>query len=65
MPVASVSTMPAVRPKLWKSGSAETATPYNVDPQTGLAVFRSGRPVTIEDIKTLEEEDDVRLSGAR
>lgn len=47
------------------SGSAETATPYNVDPQTGLAVFRSGRPVTIEDIKTLEEEDDVRLSGAR
>ena len=25
MPVASISTIPAVRPKLWKSGSAETA----------------------------------------
>ena len=25
MPVASISTIPAVSPKLWKSGSAETA----------------------------------------
>ncbi|MCL2022207.1 MAG: hypothetical protein FWG81_09040 [Betaproteobacteria bacterium] len=26
---------------------------YRVDPQTGLGVFRSGRPVTLDDIKTL------------
>jgi hypothetical protein len=34
------------------------ATPaYRVDPQTGLGVFRSGRPVTIDDVKAFEDDD--------
>ncbi|MGA0586715.1 hypothetical protein ACO2Q2_06240 [Dyella sp. KRB-257] len=33
------------------------ATPaYRVDPQTGLGVFRSGRPITIDDVKALDDE---------
>jgi hypothetical protein len=43
---------------------AETAASYRIDPETGLAVFRSGRPVTIDDVKALEEEDDARALGA-
>jgi len=35
----------------------ETAPLYPVDPQTGLGVFHSGRPVTLEDVKTLEDDD--------
>ena len=43
---------------------AETAASYRIDPETGLAVFRSGRPVTIDDVKALEDEDDARAYGA-
>ncbi|MDE2306967.1 MAG: hypothetical protein KGJ97_01605 [Xanthomonadaceae bacterium] len=32
------------------------APPYQVDPQTGLGVFRSGRPITIDDVKALDDE---------
>jgi hypothetical protein len=35
---------------------AETVPAYQVDPQTGLGVFRSGRPVTIDDVKALEDD---------
>jgi hypothetical protein len=35
----------------------DAAPAYRVDPQTGLGVFRSGRPVTLEDVKALEDED--------
>ena len=38
------------------SGVAEAAPAYRVDPQTGLGVFRSGRPVTIDDVKALDDE---------
>ena len=34
---------------------AEAASAYALDPQTGLGVFRSGRPVTIEDVKAFED----------
>jgi hypothetical protein len=30
---------------------------YRVDPQTGLGVFRSGQPVTLDDIKAFEDDD--------
>ncbi|MDR2207632.1 MAG: hypothetical protein LBE22_01460 [Azoarcus sp.] len=36
---------------------ADAVPPYRVDPQTGLGVFRSGRPVTLDDIKALEDDD--------
>ena len=39
---------------------AEQATSYRIDDETGLAVFRSGRPVALEDVKALEEDDDAR-----
>jgi hypothetical protein len=29
---------------------------HEVDPETGLRVFNSGHPITIEDVKTLEDE---------
>lgn len=38
------------------SGIAEAVPTYTTDPQTGLGVFRSGRPVTIDDVKALEDE---------
>jgi hypothetical protein len=38
------------------TGVAEPAPPYAVDAQTGLAIFRSGRPITIDDVKALEDE---------
>ncbi|HEY0232628.1 MAG TPA: hypothetical protein VGC55_15375 [Dokdonella sp.] len=38
------------------TGVAEASPPYAVDPQTGLAIFRSGRPVTLDDVKALEDE---------
>jgi hypothetical protein len=37
------------------SGIAEAAPAYVTDPQTGLGVFRSGRPITIDDVKAAEE----------
>lgn len=42
-----------------KSSSAVAETParYEVDSETGLPLFRSGRTVTIEDVKALEDEE--------
>jgi hypothetical protein len=34
----------------------QAAPAYQVDPQTGLGVFRSGRPVTLDDVKTFEDD---------
>lgn len=39
------------------AGVGEEAPRYQVDPETGLAVFCSGRPITIEDVKALEDEE--------
>ena len=36
---------------------ADEPARYEVDPETGLPVFRSGRPVTLEDVKALEDEE--------
>jgi hypothetical protein len=36
---------------------ADAVPAYGVDPQTGLGVFRSGRPVTLDDVKALEDDD--------
>lgn len=30
---------------------------YEVDPETGLPLFHSGRPITSEDVKALEDEE--------
>jgi hypothetical protein len=35
---------------------AEAPERYVIDPETGLGVFRSGRPITIDDVKALEDE---------
>jgi hypothetical protein len=35
---------------------AEETHRYRVDPETGLPIFRSGRPITIEDVKALDDE---------
>lgn len=35
---------------------AEPTSPYEVNPVTGLPMFRSPRPITIEDVKALEDE---------
>ena len=41
------------------------ATPeYQIDPQTGLGVFRSGRPVTLDDVKALEDDAASQARGA-
>ncbi len=37
------------------SAVAEAAPDYAIDPETGLGVFRSGRPVTIEDVRAFED----------
>ena len=37
-------------------GVGEEKSAYRIDPETGLPVFRSGRPITIEDVKALEDE---------
>lgn len=42
------------------SGVAEAPPPYAVDPETGLGVFRSGRPVGADDVRALEDEEDGR-----
>jgi hypothetical protein len=36
---------------------AEAAPAYRVDPQTGLGVFRSSRPVSIDDVKAFVDGD--------
>jgi len=36
---------------------SEAVPAYRVDPQTGLGVFRSGRPVTLDDVKAFEDDD--------
>lgn len=38
------------------AGVSEAPPPYEVDTQTGLGVFRSGRPITIDDVKALDDE---------
>lgn len=35
---------------------AETAAKYTISPVTGLPLFRSGRPITSDDVKALEDE---------
>ncbi|MDR2012650.1 MAG: hypothetical protein LBQ20_06365 [Rhodanobacter sp.] len=35
---------------------ADAAPTHRVDPQTGLGVFRSGRPVTLDDVKAFEDD---------
>jgi hypothetical protein len=37
---------------------ADGQAAYTVNPATGLPLFRSGQPVTIDDVKALEDEDD-------
>lgn len=41
---------------------AEEPEKYPIDPRTGFRVFKSGRPITLEDIKAAEEEDDARFA---
>ena len=43
-----------------RTGVAEKPAAYEIDPETGLGVFRSGHPVTLEDVKALEDEEDAR-----
>lgn len=38
-------------------GVADAPATYEVDKETGLPVFRSGHPVTLEDVKALEDEE--------
>ena len=40
-----------------KAGVNEAPAQYETDPETGLPVFRSGHPVTLEDVKALEDEE--------
>lgn len=39
------------------SAVAESQAKYTIDEETGLPVFRSGRPVTIDDVRALEDEE--------
>ena len=41
---------------------ADESATYRINPRTGLAVFHSGHPVTTEDVKAFEDEDDARLA---
>ncbi len=45
---------------LRESKVADESANYRIDKETGLAVFRSGHPVTQADVQALEEEDDAR-----
>ena len=45
-------------------GVADSAASCEVDPQTGLGVFRSSRPVTLDDVKALDDEEDARMDGS-
>lgn len=40
----------------------EEGARYRINPRTGLAVFHSGHPVTLEDVKAFEEEEDARFA---
>jgi hypothetical protein len=44
---------------------AEEPANYRIDPLTGFGVFRSGRPITIEDVRALEDEEDERYLTRR
>jgi hypothetical protein len=46
------------------SRMAGDAPAYRVDPQTGLGVFRSGQPVTLDDVRAFEDADDARAREA-
>jgi len=35
----------------------DAASACRVDPQTGLGVFRSGRPITLDDVRALDDDD--------
>ncbi|MEP7041790.1 MAG: hypothetical protein ABI843_01935 [Dokdonella sp.] len=35
---------------------SEEKADYRVNPETGLPLFRSGRPITIDDVKALDDE---------
>lgn len=37
-------------------GVEDARAAYETDPVTGLAIFRSGHPVTIEDVRALEDD---------
>ncbi len=39
------------------SGVEDAPPAYDVDPETGLAVFHSGRPITLGDVKAMEDEE--------
>jgi hypothetical protein len=43
---------------------ADNVSAYQVDPQTGLGVFRSGRPVTLDDIKAFEDDNGLHVREA-
>ncbi len=47
-----------------KTGVADEEGHYEVDPDTGLGVFHSGRPVTLDDVKAFEDEEDQRNAPA-
>ncbi|HET6632869.1 MAG TPA: hypothetical protein VFG73_09215 [Rhodanobacteraceae bacterium] len=42
---------------LKRSGVEEAPPAHEIDPETGLAVFSSGHPVGLEDVKALEDEE--------
>ena len=51
--------------RLGLESPSHAATPaYQVDPQTGLGVFRSGRPITIDDVKALEDDNGSAIREA-
>ena len=60
MPVTSISTIPAVSPKLWKSGSAETARSVRADRRARLELGDVG-----EDVAVGEDDALRRALGAR
>lgn len=40
-----------------RAGVADARADYEIDPDTGLAVFHTGRPITLEDVKALEDDE--------
>lgn len=36
---------------------ADAPPSYETDPDTGLPVFHSGRPISLEDVKSMEDEE--------
>lgn len=41
------------------SGVRDEPPSYEIDPLTGLGVFRSGHPVTVEEVKAFLADDDL------